>query len=247
MKGTILHAGATALAACCELAQTPAFEVASMKPNHSGTNRSDSDDHEGVLAANNVSLKRLIMRAYQVRDYQVMGPDWLDSERFDVAAKPPSAAESEQLNLMIQTMLVDRFKLVVHHDTKVFPVYGLVVAKGGLKVKEVEDDGNPDNRGRRGQFIGLRCSMARLAEQLGRTMDRPVVDMTDLKGVYNLTLHWTPEEAQVAREETRAGTQTYPSAMDRATGTTGSGTEESAHRCAGRGPRRKSTYGELTL
>ncbi len=210
MKGTILHAGAIALVACCALAQTPAFEVASIKPNHSGRDGSDSDDHEGVLTANNLSLKRLIMRAYQMRDYQVVGPDWLDSERFDIAAKPPSAADPGQLNLMLQSMLVDRFKLALHHDTKAFPVYGLLVAKGGLKVKEVEDDGNHDNRGRRGQFIGLECSMARLAEQLGRSMDRPVVDMTDLHGVYNLTLNWTPEEARVAREETRADIQTYP-------------------------------------
>ncbi|MDR3698072.1 MAG: TIGR03435 family protein [Candidatus Sulfopaludibacter sp.] len=210
MRATILYAGAIALAACCALAQTPAFEVASIKPNYSGRNGSDSDDHEGVLTANNLSLKRLIMRAYQVRDYQVMGPDWLDSERFDIAAKPPSAADSEQLNLMLQSMLVDRFKLAVHHDTKVFPVYGLLVAKGGLKVKEVEDTGNHDNRGKRGQFIGLQCSMARFAEQMGRNMDRPVLDMTGRKGVFNLTLNWMPEEAQVAKEESRADVQTYP-------------------------------------
>jgi len=210
MKGTILHAGAIAVMACCALAQTPAFEVASIKPNHSGRSGSDSDDHEGVLTANNLSLKRLIMRAYQVRDYQVTGPDWLDNERFDIAAKPPSAAEGEQLNLMLQNLLADRFKLVLHHENKVFPVYGLLVAKGGPKVKEVEDNGSHDNRGKRGQFVGLRCSMARLAEQLGRSMDRPVVDMTDLKGVFNLTLNWTPEEARAAKEETRADVQTYP-------------------------------------
>jgi uncharacterized protein (TIGR03435 family) len=210
MRGTILHAGAIAVAACCALAQTPAFEVVSIKPNHSGRNGSDSDDHQGVLTANNLSLKRLIMRAYEARDYQVLGPDWLDSERFDVAAKPPSAADSAQLNLMLQSLLADRFKLALHHDSKMFPVYGLLVARGGLKVKEVEDNGNHDNRGKRGQFIGLQCSMARLAEQLGRNMDRPVVDMTGLKGVFNLTLNWTPEEAQAAREETRADVQNYP-------------------------------------
>src|ERR1039458_7079844 len=81
------------------------------------------------------------MSAYAVKGYQINGPKWLDSERFDIVAKIPKGATKEQFQLMLQNLLAERFKLTLHHETKELPMYALVVGKGGHKLKEsVEDD-----------------------------------------------------------------------------------------------------------
>ncbi len=211
MRRTISHAALATLCALRAWAQTPAFDVVSIKPNLSGSNSDSSKSHDGVFTGTNLSLKWLITFSYKLRDYQVAGPDWLDKARFDIAAKPPAGKDlGPQLNLMIQSMLAERFKLAAHRENKEFPVYGLMVAKGGPKFQPVEDTGHHNNQGSRGKFTGQECTMARLAEQLGRQMDRPVLDMTGLKGVFNLTLNWTPEEAMAAKEETKVDIETYP-------------------------------------
>jgi uncharacterized protein (TIGR03435 family) len=152
----------------------------------------------------------MIMMAYRVRDYQISGPDWLGSERFDVAAKPPAGATEDQFPLMLQSMLAERFKLALHRDTKVFPVYGLVVGKGGVKFKEVENVENHRTNSSRGYFIGEQCSMPTLAAYLARQMGRPVIDMTELKGVFNLTLNFTPENMVPAAEDGKLDKESYP-------------------------------------
>src|SRR5215470_1715089 len=84
------------------------------------------------------SLKDLLTMAYRMKDYQVLGPPWLAVDRFDVAAKLPEGAAREQVPEMMQSLLAERFKVKLHRESKEFPVYGLVVAKGGLKMKESE-------------------------------------------------------------------------------------------------------------
>lgn len=83
-----------------------------------------------------MSLKDLIALAYKVKAYQVTGPDWLATERFDILAKMPDGATKDDAPAMLQALLEDRFKLTVHRDTQEHPVLGLVVGKGGLKLKE---------------------------------------------------------------------------------------------------------------
>ena len=97
------------------------------------------------MSASNVTLKILLQTAYGVKDSQISGaPGWFDSDHFDVEAKPedaPAAGQpklgrddrEEQMKLMLQTLLADRFKLTLHHDTKELPLYALVVAKNGPK------------------------------------------------------------------------------------------------------------------
>ena len=83
-----------------------------------------------------MSLKDLIANAYKVKPYQVTGPDWLASERFDIAAKMPEAARPDDAPAMLQSLLEDRFKLAAHHDTQEHPIMALVVAKGGPHLKD---------------------------------------------------------------------------------------------------------------
>jgi uncharacterized protein (TIGR03435 family) len=100
---------------------------------------------------------------------------------------------------MLQKLLADRFKLTLHRTTKEFPVYELVTAKNGPKLKEVEAGGSNTNSGR-GHMTATRISMQRLSEFLSRQVDRPVLDMTGLKGVFDLTLDWTPDESLSAKK-----------------------------------------------
>jgi uncharacterized protein (TIGR03435 family) len=93
------------------------------------------------LTYTNVSLKNILMNAYGVKGYQINGPKWLDSERFDIAAKIPKDTTKEQFKLMLQNLLAERFKLTLHHETKELPMYALVVGKGGAKLKESVEDG----------------------------------------------------------------------------------------------------------
>jgi uncharacterized protein (TIGR03435 family) len=95
----------------------------------------------GQLTYTNVSLKNVMINAYDVNDYQINGPNWLDRERFDIVAKIPQGTTKEQFRLMLQSLLAERFKLALHHETKELPMYALVLGKGGSKLKEaVEED-----------------------------------------------------------------------------------------------------------
>jgi uncharacterized protein (TIGR03435 family) len=83
-----------------------------------------------------MSLKDLIANAYKVKTYQVTGPGWLDTERFDIVAKMPDGSSKDDAPAMLQALLAERFKLAVHRDTEEHPVLALVIGKGGPKLKE---------------------------------------------------------------------------------------------------------------
>ena len=80
------------------------------------------------------------MTAYDVKPYQVSGPDWLDTERYDIAAKVPAGATKEQVNAMWQSLLAERFGVTLHHESKEFQVEELVIGRGGHKLKESAED-----------------------------------------------------------------------------------------------------------
>lgn len=151
-----LIAGGAALAAQTpQSTPTPAFEVASIKPNNSGDGRVMMQNQPGRYIATNVSLRLLIRNAYQLQDFQITGgPGWLASDRFDINAKvpdefrtigPPAPGSGPgPLALMIRALLADRFKLVVHNETKDSPIYALILArtdgKLGPNLKKSEVD-----------------------------------------------------------------------------------------------------------
>ena len=90
-----------------------------------------------------MALKELIVTAYKVKPYQITGPDWIGNERFDIMAKMPDGASKDDAPKMLQTLLEDRFKLVVHRESKEHPVLGLVVGKGGPKMQESGETPKP--------------------------------------------------------------------------------------------------------
>jgi uncharacterized protein (TIGR03435 family) len=241
LAGLILMASAL-------LAQTPPatlqFEVASIRPAGSLTAQAASGKfHIGMnidaarVDIGSMSLLDLICTAYKVKPYQVTGPDWIKAQRFDILAKMPDGASKDQVPEMLQALLADRFKLTIHRDSKEQPVYALVVAKGGPKLKEsppeldpppaaadkTEDkkedkgaitigtDKGPVSVSRDGQgavvkggpmgttrmtmgpngvmrMESSKVTMANFADIISRFVDRPVVDMTELKGSYQIGL-----------------------------------------------------------
>jgi uncharacterized protein (TIGR03435 family) len=180
-----------------QLSTEPSFEVASVKPNTSGDSRASGGSSGGRLTMINIPLEQCIEQAYSIKKYQVSGPDWLSSQRFDIVAKAPSEGSKPPLRPMLQALLKDRFKLAFHRETKLVPAYALVVAKGGPRLTAVDPEGKPphvvDGRGR---LTGERMSMTLLADVLLHWVGIPVMDKTELKGAFNITLEWVPDETQ---------------------------------------------------
>jgi bla regulator protein blaR1 len=168
------------------------FEVASVKPaqptgpgrgGRGGGVRTDP----GMFAARNASLKGLIVEAYQMQAYQILeGPNWLDSDTYDIEARADHSSGPERIRLMLQALLKERFKLTFHRDTKVLPIYALVVAKGGPKFHALKDGEDASVDARRNHLSFK--DMPSLAGILSTFSDRAVVDQTGLKGDYYLNL-----------------------------------------------------------
>ena len=120
------------------------FEVASIKPAAPQAMRriqGSSDGGPGTpdpgrIRFTDMPLRALIMRAYDVQTFQVSCPSWMDTQRFDVIAKIAGGATREDTRIMLQNLLADRFKLKLHKESKESPIYELVVAKDGIKIKE---------------------------------------------------------------------------------------------------------------
>jgi uncharacterized protein (TIGR03435 family) len=156
VKRSILKTGIFLAAALAAFAQTPAappaFEVASIKPAEQITPAmvQAGKMHVGMsvdgarVDIGFFSLYDLIYTAYKLKPYQVEGPDWIHAERFDVVAKMPAGATKDDAPLMLQALLKDRFHLEFHRDHKEHPVYALIVAPGGPKMKDAEPDPAPE-------------------------------------------------------------------------------------------------------
>lgn len=181
----------------------PAFEVASIKPNKSGTGVDRIKNNGGVLLIENVSLKRLIFMAYDIPEWQnylLAGPEWLDSENFDIQARFPSDTPHTQFLLMFQRLLDERFRMASHRAPKEFSVLALVRANETKPGPALHPAAAPEGayrfRAVGGHAAGFSLSMAMLAGRLSRPdfgLDRPVLDYTGLEGTFDLTLDWKPE------------------------------------------------------
>lgn len=123
------------------------FEVASIKPSEPPSGRGmirvggkggPGSDDPGRVTYSFTRIRDLMVDAYGVKHYQISGgPNWLDSERFDIEARVPEGATKEQVKVMLQNLLAERFKLTLHRETKVLPIYALVVAGSkGARLKE---------------------------------------------------------------------------------------------------------------
>lgn len=132
-----------------------AFEVASIKPAEplSAERMMAGQQHISVnvdaarVDFSDVSLAELIRAAYRVKLYQISGPDWMTTSRFDVVAKLPEGAKADQVPEMLRTLLEERFHLALHSSSKEMPVYALVAGKDGSKLKESSPDDATDGTG----------------------------------------------------------------------------------------------------
>lgn len=180
------------------------FEVASIKlsalwkPGGEGSKRSRIEHTPNSLTMRNVDLNDCVQWAYGVESFQISGPSSMDVQRYDILAKTTGSAPVSQLRLMLQQLLADRLKLALHHDTKTLPVYALTVAKGGPRLPAAKDGGEMPllhavetlPRVQDGSFVFSDTTMPEFAKKLSllRGMDRPVVDRTGIKGIFDITL-----------------------------------------------------------
>jgi uncharacterized protein (TIGR03435 family) len=184
------------IALCASIALAQQFEVASVKPAGADqkTGSSGITTGHGRVTANNVTLKRCIMGAWGVGPNLISGgPAWLDSDRFEIAARADKPVDDEAaLNTMLRNLLAERFKLAVHRETRIVQALVLEVAKTGPKLEKTEA-GEASTNSSRGRIDARKTTMDRFADVLSRQMDLPVLNHTGLEGAFNLKLEWTLE------------------------------------------------------
>jgi uncharacterized protein (TIGR03435 family) len=203
-----------ALLAAAGAAQTPTaqseqsqFEAASIQPvdpqKFDGT--SGCVTTTGLMRCTNVTLKRCIGGAYGVGPDRVLGgPDWLDVDRFQITARSNQPVGDKGLMFMLQTLLADRFKLVLHREFHSGETMVLEVAKNGPKLQPAGDV-RASWKNMHDHLEATKITMSELAEILSRNLNLPVADHTGLAGAFNFTLRWNPDNADsLARDEAAA-------------------------------------------
>jgi len=224
MKRILTRAGLGLVAWCAAFGQgnPPAFEVASIKaaaPQAQGRMMVRMGGDPGRVDYANVSLKDVLARAYNVKRFQISGPSWLDSERYDITAKVPDGVKPDQIPAMLQVLLAERFKMAIHKETKEQPVYALIVGKNGPKLTKSEESPEgaqpkavtgPDGvmrqvpkgammmemsgPGGNARMKANGITLGRLSDMLSNMLDRPVLDMTGLTGNYDVALDVSMED-----------------------------------------------------
>lgn len=223
--------GLTCAAVCGHAAASTSFEVASVRPSPApgpnervffGPPRGGPGTRDpGQITWSRAALRNIIMTAYDVQTFQVTAPDWLATERYDISAKVPEGATKEQVNLMWQNVLKERFRLMLHHESKEFQVDELTVAKGGSKLKPTDLDPNPDpflpdgpirrdqtgfpqmngwgaiatifpqDTGATVRLQAKGLTLADIAARVANLLGHPVIDKTGLSGRYDFTLEYS--------------------------------------------------------
>ena len=185
-------------------------------------------------------MRDLLAMAYRVKIYQLSGPEWITSERYDINAKMPAGVSPDKLPEMSQSLLSDRFGLKVHREKKEMPVYVLLIGKPPLRLKDsvIDKDAPPPtsfsstgtgsaqgiavNLGNGssysfagGKFEAKKVTAASIAGILERFSDRPVMDLTELKGTYDFEFNVSPEDTQtlMIHAAVDAGVQLPPQAL----------------------------------
>jgi uncharacterized protein (TIGR03435 family) len=172
------------------LAAAPGFEVASVKPSQAG--RETIETSPGKLTMRNVTLISCLKWAYGLQRYPIVdtgaGLGWVGSERYDIVAKAEGAAPDDQLKLMLQALLADRFRLAIRRENRSIPVFALTTAKGGPKFHESEGEGKTELKPLPAGVVARFATMADLANLLAGRVETQVVDETGLKGRYDFRI-----------------------------------------------------------
>jgi uncharacterized protein (TIGR03435 family) len=207
----------------------PEFDVATVKKSTYQNGSRIMNTLDG-FSCDNIPLKSLITGAYPINgDLIFGGPAWADTMGFDVNAKILGVDKEtlkkmpwKERQAMMRALLADRFKLKVHIETKVLPIYELVVMNGGMKLKalppvdkDAEEAKTPDQKRRVGAtqtgfgtYKGQGVTIGSLAVNLQFIVHRTVTDKTGLTGIYDIDLKWTPEDEDEAKD---SGTDAGPS------------------------------------
>ncbi len=171
----------------------PHFEAASVKPSTIDETGSRNDMTGVNVVFRNYVLRAVIMSAFGVNQLTLEAPAWLGDERFNITARVSDPnATPEQRRQMLQALLIDRFGLTFHRETKVRAGYALVVARGGPKLQPVPD-GDHNNNNRPGRMERTRTTTEDFGTTLGFVLRQPVVNETHMEGRYNILLTYAPE------------------------------------------------------
>jgi uncharacterized protein (TIGR03435 family) len=198
-------------------AQTPqrslTFDVTSVRPNTSGEQGGSSRGQPGRYVGVNVTMRRVMGLAYLPVQEIVGGPSWINTERFDIEGRAEGTPNQEQMREMLRSLLADRFKLVVHRETRQMPAYALTLARSdgrlGAELRPAApcEPPAPPASPRptpgpgcggfsigNGSMRGVGVTMTRLAAELpSATEGRHVVDRTGLSGNFDVTLTWNAD------------------------------------------------------
>ncbi len=146
-----------------------------------------------LVRCTNVTLKRAIVGAYDVIPDRVLGgPDWIDSDRFQITAKSAQPVRGEELDKMLQALLADRFHLKFHREMRNLPAFVLGIAKNGPKLQPATGAPRSYNNAH-GHMEASGVTMSLFAEVLSRQLGLPVMDRTGLTGAFNFRLVWNPD------------------------------------------------------
>jgi uncharacterized protein (TIGR03435 family) len=189
-------------------AQSQAFEVASIKPSKSGIVNLKEGNKElitvdpATLILRNLTLKSCLRWAYDLHDYQMLGPAWLSNEHYDIVATTGSPATPAQMRGMLRLLLTSRFQIARHHETKELPVYELLPARSGLKLTKSKTSGDPKMLPGDGALHYTNYTMAEFAEKLPAIpfrVDRPVIDKTGLPDAYDFRVNLADNAVEMKR------------------------------------------------
>jgi uncharacterized protein (TIGR03435 family) len=202
---TILLVSVVQAAGQANAAPPPAFDVAAIRLHDPAPHERShivSSDKDGNFTTQNVSLLAIVQYAFLIPDSRIMDvPGWMKTQRFDIEAKSDDAVTDRLSKLnwkdgtplkhaMIQALLADRFKLTVHREMRVFPVYELVVSKGGPKLTAAQENGLMINHSR-GHLNAQGMTMPGMAQELASDVGRVIMNKTGLDGRFDIDLRWT--------------------------------------------------------
>jgi uncharacterized protein (TIGR03435 family) len=184
----------------------PRFEVAAIKPTAPDRIHGPSGAREDkkLYMGYNRTLKDYLWRAYFLGPDQIVGgPPWLDADRFDIEAKAEQLTDDAQFMKMLQTLLVERFHLRLHRESRTGESLVLEVSKKGPQLQPV-GDGRASYNNANAQLDAKCLTMGQFAEITSRNLKLPVVDHTGLTGAFTFTLQWNPDADNVANDDDAA-------------------------------------------
>ncbi len=172
----------------------PVFEVAAIKPHNPADAASGFSFQHGRLMISNTWLRILVMSVYSVKDFQISGgPNWIDSEKFDILARAPDNSDPHDLNPMLQALLAERFKLRLHRETRKTTMYALVLTKKEPKLQRSAPDEQYSMRVGPAGMSATKMSIHNFADTLSGYAGRSVIDKTGLQGDFDFKFDWSAQ------------------------------------------------------